>query len=379
MFSRTAMASTTTVWCLLLSHEKKPIGRQFFVNVAPQANIANLKKKVLEEVPDSIPAKALELAVWRCMDRTTIFITNDTLEAQVSMASSNVEQLQERQNIADLSIADSETLLVQMPSAFPPFSTMQRSYLQIEPPGAPSAGGDGTSHISAVVDCLPSTLSNVMARLGAFPTNDDPIKLIAKDFKTINDLTPSLFAKAPEFTKRLQPGELGTALYMLNRTLDSNTIPIALLSEVFARFEVNFHVGSGAPYGPTVFEAVRDMYKLSYLYSSEANLHMLVNDWLTRHFDVTLQIGEESRHASDGYNTIETPHGIFLTFVSEGQWSFGGGSGDPTIQGMSYFREFWQRANDFTQYGGCKPALLLVYAGTQSCHCQTRTHSHIDA
>ena len=181
-----------------------------------------------------------------------------------------------------------------------------------------------------------------------------------------------MFAKAPEFTTRLQPGELGTALYMLNRTLDSNTVPIALLSEVFARFEVNFHVGSGAPYGPTVFEAVRDMYKLSYLYGSEANLHMLVSDWLTRHFDVTLQIGEENRHASGGHNTTETPHGIFLTFVSEGQWSFGGGSGDPTIQGMCYFREFYrQRANDFTQYGGCKPALLLVYAGTQSCHYRT--------
>jgi hypothetical protein len=103
--------------------------------------------------------------------------------------------------------------------------------------------------------------------------------------------------------------------------------------------------------------------------------------WLTRHFDV--RIGEENRRASDGHNTIETPHGIFLTFVSEGKWSFGGGSGDPTtlpIELPEGFLEFYrQRAKDFTQYGGCKPALLLVYTGTLSCHCRTRTHSHSDA
>ena len=121
------MASTTTVWCLLLSHEKKPIGGQFRVKIFPQAFIADLKKKVMERVPSASIA-AFELIVWRCMDRTTTFITNDTLEAQVSMAFSNVERLQERHNVAGLSIADSETLLVQMPGAFPPSLTRQRSY-----------------------------------------------------------------------------------------------------------------------------------------------------------------------------------------------------------------------------------------------------------
>jgi hypothetical protein len=64
-----------------------------------------------------------------------------------------------------------------------------------------------------------------------------------------------MFARAAEFTTRLQGTEVGTALYMLNRPMDPNRVPIALLSEVFARFEVNFHEGCEAPYGLTVFEA----------------------------------------------------------------------------------------------------------------------------
>jgi hypothetical protein len=279
-----AMATTdeAEVWCLLVNHEKKPIGRPFPIRISPQTTVAHLKEKVMERNPT--PAKEIspsELAVWRCKDRTTAFDDDDRLEAQVIMAFSDVEELHTRQKVAVLSIAESETLLLQMPSAFPPSLTVQRSYMQI----GPSAGDHGASHTSTVVDCLPLMLSNVMARSGASPTNDVPIKLTAKDFKSINDLTPSMFAKAPEFTTGLQPTELGTALYMLNRPLDPNRVPIALLSEVFARFEVNFHVGSGAPYGPTVFEAVRElMYKLSYPYGSEANLQTVVNDWLTRHF-----------------------------------------------------------------------------------------------
>jgi len=250
------------------------------------------------------------------------------LEAQVILAFRNIERLRARQKFADLSIVDSETLLVQMP----------------KPSGASSTGDNGTS-----------------------PLNHDFIKLTSEDYKSLNVLSPSKFANPSEYMEMLQPTKVGTALYMLNRPMDPNRVPIALLSEVFARFEVNFHEGRKAPYGPTVFEAVRQlMYGLASLYGSEADLQTFVNKWLTRHFNVTLQarIGTENSRASDEHDTIETSHGVFLTFVSVGKSSLGGGSGDPTIQGMCYFREFYrQRATDFPQYGGCRPALLLVYAG----------------
>ena len=59
-------------------------------------------------------------------------------------------------------------------------------------------------------------------------------------------------------------------LYMRNRPIDSKRVPIALLSKVFARFEVNFHEGCEAPYGLKEFEAARElMYGLAYPHDTE--------------------------------------------------------------------------------------------------------------
>jgi hypothetical protein len=215
-------------------------------------------------------------------------------------------------------------------------------------------------------------LSNLMARLETSPPNVHLIKLTSDDYKSINALSPSEFARPSQFTKILQPTKLGTALYMINRPVDPNRVPIALLSEIFARFEVNFHEGREAPYEPPVFEAVRElMYELAV---SEANLQASVNIWLVEHFGVTLET-KQNKHSLCGHDSIETSHGDFLTLVTEGKSSFGGDSGDLIIQGMSYFRDFYrQRAKDLLQYGGCKPSLLLVYAGTLPCHCRTQIH-----
>jgi hypothetical protein len=221
-------------------------------------------------------------------------------------------------------------------------------------------------------------LSNVMARLGTSPPNVDLIKLTSDDYKSVNALPPSEFAKTSQYTEILQPTKVGTALYMINRPVDPNRVPIALLSEIFAYFEVNFHEGREETYERPVFEATRElMYGLVSLPDSEAKLQKFVNEWLTKYFDVTLetQIAQQTKRSSDGHHAIETSHGDFLTLVTEGKLSFGSGSGEPTIQGMSYYREFYrQRAKDLQQYGGCKPALLLVYAGTLPCHCLTRIH-----
>jgi hypothetical protein len=214
-----------------------------------------------------------------------------------------------------------------------------------------------------------------MARLGPSPTtNSDLIKLTSGDYEIFNNMTPSAFAGTSTFTPLLQETEIGTALYMRNRPIDSKRVPIALLSEVFARFEVNFHEGREATYGVKEFQATRElMVGLAHLHESEKELQMFVNKWLTRHFDVTLEtrIGEKNKRAPDGHEAIETGQGTFLTFISSGKWSLGSG-GDPIMEGMCYFREFYrQRAETFPQYGGCKPALLLAYAGTLPCYCRT--------
>jgi hypothetical protein len=208
-------------------------------------------------------------------------------------------------------------------------------------------------------------------------SNRDLIKLTSERYKDINKLSPSLFATGSQFVPKLRKAEPATALYMLGRPIDSGRVPIALLSDVFARFEVNFHVGCEALYGPREFGATRElMTGLADLHPSEADLQSFVNYWLTTHFDVELQttIGGENRRASDGHDVVIASGTHFLRMLSEGKWCFGGGSGDPVVQGMCYYREFYrQRAQGFPPRGGCKPALLLVYAGIFLRHCQTET------
>jgi hypothetical protein len=115
-------ATTGEVWCLLINHEKPPIGDIFYLGISPKTCIAHLKEKVMEKNPTFAKEINPDELVWRCMDRTTAFDVNDN-EPQ-ALAFSNVERLDTRQKVAGLSIIDSETLLVQMPSAFPPSSTL---------------------------------------------------------------------------------------------------------------------------------------------------------------------------------------------------------------------------------------------------------------
>lgn len=218
-------------------------------------------------------------------------------------------------------------------------------------------------------------LSNVMARLGTSPPNLGLTKLTSDDYKSVNDMSPSDLARPSKYTSTLQPTKPGTAVYMINRPVDHNRVPIALLSEIFARFEVNFHEGREEPYELPVFEAVRElMYGLVSLPGSEAKLQNFVNTWLSDYFDMTLetQIAPQMNCSSDGHETVKTPQGNFLTLLTEGKMCFGSGNAEPTVHGMSYFREFYKYHSP--QYGGCKPALLLVYAGTLPCYCRTRIH-----
>jgi len=71
--------------------------------------------------------------------------------------------------------------------------------------------------------------------------------------------------------------------------------------------------------------------------------------------------------ASDRHDGIEE-HGVgFLPLVSETKLSFGNG-GEPAVhrvQGMAYYQQYYRlRAGGFPHYGGCRPAILLVYAST---------------
>ena len=208
-------------------------------------------------------------------------------------------------------------------------------------------------------------------------SNRDLIKLTSECYKNINRLNPSSFATGLQFVPRLRNAGPATALYMLGRPIDSGRVLITLLSDVFACFKVNFHEGCEAPYGPHEFGATCElMTGLASLYANEADLQSFINKWLTSYFNVELQtmISDDNNRASDRHDVVIAPGASFLQILSEGKWLFGGGSSDVVVQGMSYYREFYrQHAEGFPPCGGCKPAILLVYAGIFLCHCQTET------
>jgi len=198
-------------------------------------------------------------------------------------------------------------------------------------------------------------------------TDDELIKLTSAPYNTIGSVAPSRFAVPSYHIPLLKECAPGTALFMFNRPTTSNRVPVVLLSEIFARFEVNFHQGCGVSPGVKEFGATRElMYGLSRLYESEADRQTFFDGWLAKHFDVTLstKYTDGTNRASDRHDAIEALGVSFLRLVSEGKLSFGGSSGDLIVQGAYYYRDFYMhRANMLPKHGGCKPALLLVYAG----------------
>ena len=125
-------------WCLLINHKKEPEGTPF--KVIPGHDIADLKEKVKEKKPHDLDGIDPDrLRVWRCTTQNRMAFKDvhgnmwESALKSVDFDNGNVvEQLDERDMIANLHVLNEEILLVQMPGVSPPSLTKQESYLEIE-------------------------------------------------------------------------------------------------------------------------------------------------------------------------------------------------------------------------------------------------------
>lgn len=119
--------STTTdeVWCLLIDHEKKPKGVPEPFGISPQTTIGHLKGLVWRSNRFSLEdarVDANKLVVLGCLDGLAFVNASDDawLHELTTMNFSAVKQLDGRKKVMESVVAgERETLLVQMPGAFP--------------------------------------------------------------------------------------------------------------------------------------------------------------------------------------------------------------------------------------------------------------------
>ena len=109
---QSATMSSTSVLCLFIDSEKKPISTAFDVDVGKQ--VSNLKHNALKENPQEGVGPG-GLRVWRCKDRNIVFNDSDLteLEDQITdiFESQQVESLRAGQAAADLQFSGECILL----------------------------------------------------------------------------------------------------------------------------------------------------------------------------------------------------------------------------------------------------------------------------
>jgi hypothetical protein len=116
---------TSTLWVVVFDASRNELGfgRRFNVDITDATYVSDLKTTVKGIIGDRLSrVLASELDIWRCKDRTTLFVDDDykLLWRQIHNAFSpedKVEVLSAGQRLADLRISEKETLLVEVPPA----------------------------------------------------------------------------------------------------------------------------------------------------------------------------------------------------------------------------------------------------------------------
>jgi hypothetical protein len=139
-------------FCLLINHEKKPIGKRFSVKLSPEDRIWALKEKVKQEREnDLIGIDAPNISVWKCPelyiagDTAGNELTPDEITRRINETDFNDNRVaacpRVDRRVAELRLSEDDTLLVQIPCACSYSSTMNLSLKDISlwPPTKPSS------------------------------------------------------------------------------------------------------------------------------------------------------------------------------------------------------------------------------------------------
>jgi hypothetical protein len=120
------MTSQLRLWVVVFNRDGLDFGSGFRVDTTNDANVYKLKTKVKDMIGNHLShILASELTIWRCKDRTTVFVddsdeSGDTrvLFRQIRKVFSpeeKVEVLSASKRLAALNISEKETLLVEIP------------------------------------------------------------------------------------------------------------------------------------------------------------------------------------------------------------------------------------------------------------------------
>jgi hypothetical protein len=112
--------TTVRRWCLVINHEKNPVGNIFSLELTPEVFVDQLKKMVKSKMTHRLDGiNANKLTVWRC---TTLPIGGHGGEGGRHIDFSTHEdhfvigeRVGERAIIANLGLAVSDVLLLQLP------------------------------------------------------------------------------------------------------------------------------------------------------------------------------------------------------------------------------------------------------------------------
>lgn len=200
---------TSTVWCLLIDHERTPLGELFEVD--PGRNVADLKKAVKREKPARVDhVDPDELVVLKCQGTAVFFDTQslESLDKQVRRALSlGYRKLLPMETIVSLELGEEEALIIQLPGVL---------FVPI-----PNRTDRITGHL-----IVPDLSKKRNAEQAGF--QESPEAKLARQ----TDLAPSTLAK-PEIFKGIS-GPQESIGY--NRPFEYNTIPLELMDASYGVF-----------------------------------------------------------------------------------------------------------------------------------------------
>ena len=184
-------------------------------------------------------------------------------------------------------------------------------------------------------------------------------KLTSFKYKDAN-IAPSKFGSPSYY--REQANKTVFEVFLHNRPIDFGSVPLALLCEVFGKFEDDFNLCPSSEFTSWDFRAARELAnRMSRLYPDEMSRKAEFNRWFTLFFEVELEKSIGSC-ISDGHVVVKSNEHRFITVIMEGKGGLSEGAAEPHWQATGYFRAFYKEQQESLRVDH-PPALLITYVG----------------
>ena len=210
------------------------------------------------------------------------------------------------------------------------------------------------------------------------PSKKRKLDYDASEFKDVN-IAPSRFAEPSYFRNVMGRGEHGRKVYIHNRPIDFESVPVALISPIFGRLSDDLFTREKDLRSEDFAPARNLVNILSKLEKDEASRNKAFLKWLLAtlpgietepherdrpRLSTAILRGEQrdkrSDYATDGHVEL----GDNLLLAIEGNPELGEESTNPHWQLMSFARAYYMQKRCSYRVGqSCLPAILIAYYG----------------